>query len=67
MNKKPQQKFEWGFLNGCRYHLHGFMLAEDGAKCVCGLTILRQRRGGWDAVWNVAGVGFQSTRRWRRK
>ena len=63
MNKPPANKFEWIFGTGCRFHVHGFDDARDGSACVCGLTILRQRRGGWDAVWNTRGVGFATTTR----
>ena len=55
-NKLPKQKFEWYWGTCCRYHVHAFPDPIDGAHCVCGLTNIRQRRGGWDAVWNAEGV-----------
>jgi len=62
-NWNARQKFEWYFGTGCRLHLHGFVNSENGATCICGLTVLRNKHGGHKAVWNMKGVGFGTTSR----
>jgi hypothetical protein len=53
---KLKNEFDWYFGTCCRYHTHSFRDAANGASCICGLTNLRWKSGGWIAVWNTEGV-----------